>query len=176
VTRAQRPHVVLLDARRRGLADAAALRDWARATAPPGARNVSRSYSFPYALVAWHDGPVGVDIGRVAPCDTAFADSIRTPAERAADVPVGEARDRVVTSLWCSKEALAKALGDARRYDPRRLEGPPSWPGGQAGPWRAQALLAPAGHVAWLCWHRRPPGRALTASQQGSRRVQRARP
>jgi hypothetical protein len=158
MTGAPLPHVVLLDARRRGLEGAAALQGWARATAPPGAGHVSRSYSFPYALVAWHDGPVGVDIERVAPCDAAFADAIRTPAERAAGVPGGEARDRAVTSLWCSKEALAKALGDARRYDPRRLEGPPSWPAGQAGPWRAQSLVAPAGHVAWLCWRWRAAG------------------
>jgi hypothetical protein len=155
VTGARLPQVVLLDARRRGLQDAAALRGWARATAPPGARHVSRSYSFPYALVAWHDGPVGIDIERVVPCDTAFSDAIRTPAERAATGSGDDAGDRVVTSLWCSKEALAKALGDARRYDPRRLEGPPAWPGGRAGPWRALALHAPAGHVAWVCWRRR---------------------
>jgi 4'-phosphopantetheinyl transferase superfamily len=171
------PNVVLLDAQRQGLADAGALRDRARATAPPCARHISRSYSFPYALVAWHDGPVGIDIERVAPCDAAFADAIRTPAERAAGDRGGEAGDRAVTSLWCSKEALAKALGDARRYDPRRLEAPPFWPGGRAGPWCAQALAAPAGHVAWLCWRHPVAAHAsLTPSQQGSRQLQPDRP
>jgi hypothetical protein len=49
--------------------------------------------------------------------------------------------------LWSSN-----ALGDATRYDPRRLESPMCWPGGESGPWRADALKAPFGYVAWVCW------------------------
>jgi phosphopantetheinyl transferase len=60
--------------------------------------------------------------------------------------------DAYVSSLWSSKEALAKALGDPLHYDPRRLESPMSWPGGRAGPWRAARLATPDGHTAWLCW------------------------
>jgi hypothetical protein len=60
--------------------------------------------------------------------------------------------DNYLTSLWASKEALAKALGDAMLYEPSRLGSPQHWPRGQAGPWRAAELAAPAGHVAWLCW------------------------
>jgi len=145
------PIVVLLDARSAG-ADEAGLRAAARRVArEAGAPHVARAYRYPYALVAWHDRPVGVDLERVAPCEPAFAAGIRTPAERAAAAASSET-DEDVTSLWSAKEALAKALGDARAYDPRRLESPRSWPGGRAGPWRASPLPAPAGHVAWLCW------------------------
>jgi len=151
-------HVVLIDARADGL-DEAGLRVRARdlATAGAGAPFASRSYSFPYALVAWHSAPVGVDIERVAPCDEAFADSIRTPAERAAATPHADSdsdsdSDRHITSLWSSKEALSKALGDALDYDPRRLESPQAWPKGRSGPWRAVTLDLADEHVAWLCW------------------------
>jgi hypothetical protein len=115
----------------------------ARARALGGA---SRSYCDPYALVAFHDGPVGVDIERVVACDARFAESITTPAER---VPRTDAE---IVSLWSGKEALAKALGDAVDYDPRRLEAPGGWPGGINGAWRAAALALPAGCVGWLCW------------------------
>jgi hypothetical protein len=142
--------VRLLDARAAGL-DEPGLRAWARAEAARGgAPRVSRSYSYPYALVAWHDEPVGVDIERIEACDAAFAESICTPRERAEI-----AADTYLTALWCSKEALAKALGDALRYDPRRLDSPMLWPGGRAGPWRAEPVAAPPGHTAWLCWRAR---------------------
>ena len=57
-----------------------------------------------------------------------------------------------LTSLWAATEALAKALGDALSHEPSRLGSPHHWPRGEAGPWRAQPLPAPRGHVAWLCW------------------------
>jgi hypothetical protein len=149
------PGVRLIDARTIGPCDEAALREHARKlSADTGAAYVSRSYSFPLALVAWHTAPVGCDIERVAPCEAAFADSIRTPAERAATAVPGEDDhdDRQITSLWSSKEALSKALGDALDYDPRRLEGPGAWPEGRSGPWRAATLDLADDHVAWLCW------------------------
>jgi hypothetical protein len=145
------PRVHLIDARREGL-DPAALQARARAHgARGGARYTSRSYRFPLALVACHQAPVGVDIERIEHCEQAFGDSISTPAERASR-PVEVDLDRVYTSLWSSKEALSKALGDALAYDPRRLEGPGSWPRGRSGPWRAQSLDVDEDHVAWLCW------------------------
>jgi phosphopantetheinyl transferase len=112
---------------------------------------VSRSYSYPYAAVAWHDGPVGIDIERVEECDAEFAASICTPAERRAWAGAADV-DGFFASVWCSKEALAKALGDALRYDPRRLETPIRWRHGTAGPWRARQLELAPRHVAWLCW------------------------
>ena len=106
----------------------------------------SRSYCLPYALVAWHDGPVGVDIERVVRCDARFAASIATPAERVPD------SDREIISLWSGKEALAKALGDAVDYDPRRLESPAGWRNGVNGAWRAATVPAPDGFCGWVCW------------------------
>jgi phosphopantetheinyl transferase len=131
--------------------DDAALRAWTRGATPPDASYVSRSYRFPYALVAWHTEPLGVDIERVEPFDAAFLASICTPDERAAVARLEEP-DACVASLWSSKEALSKALGDPLRYDPRRLDSPMRWPDGRCGPWRAAEIAAPPGHTAWLCW------------------------
>ena len=145
------PEVRLLDARGAGL-DEPALRAWARElTDRARAPHSARSYRYPCALIAWHSDLVGVDLERVEPYSEAFHDSICTPSERGR-IPDGAGRDAFLSSLWCSKEALGKALGDALAYDPRRLESPVFWPGGRAGRWRARALEASAGHVAWLCW------------------------
>src|SRR6202022_2727422 len=97
-----------------------------------------RSYRFPYAMVAWHDAPVGIDIERYETYPAGFAATICTPDE------LRLAATSDLTSLWCGKEALAKALGDALNYDPRLLQSPVSWPSGVAGRWRAKALPAPA--------------------------------
>jgi len=140
----------LLDARRGGL-DERALREWARElTDAAGAPYSSRSYRFLYSFIAWHRQRVGVDIERIEPLDEAFLDSISTPTERRRSVDESETAT-YATSLWCSKEALAKALGDALGYDARRLDSPMFWPAGESGPWRALALPAPIGHTAWLC-------------------------
>jgi hypothetical protein len=145
------PQVRLFDARPAGL-DERGLRVWAReTTAAAGAAYVVRSYRYPYALVAWHSEPVGVDIERIAPCDAAFAELICTPEEKA-DPACSAAPDEYLTQLWCSKEALSKALGDALDYEPGRLESPMRWPDGQAGSWRATSLAVAPGHAAWLCW------------------------
>lgn len=147
----------LLDARQAGV-DEEGLRGWARAvSADRDAPHVARSYRYPYALVAWHSAPVGVDIERVEPCDTAFADLICTPDEREL---ARRARDpdAHLTALWSAKEALAKALGDALLYEPSRLESPLSWPDGCAPPWRARALRPARGHVGALVWRAAPAG------------------
>jgi phosphopantetheinyl transferase len=143
--------VRLLDARSAGL-DESGLRDWARTvTDQAGASHVTRSYRYPFALVSWHSGPVGIDIERVDRCDAAFATSICTPAETP-DWAALRDPDAHFSSMWASKEALAKALGDALSYDPRRLEAPMFWPDGRAGCWCAAKLQVNADHVAWLCW------------------------
>ena len=153
------PQVRLLDARSAGL-DSVQLRCWAREqTEAADAAYCTRSYRYPYALIAWHDEPVGVDIERVEPCSSAFAVSICTPAERA-DRAFASYGDAEITSIWSSKEALAKALGDAIDYDPRRLASPIAWPAGRAGRWRAAPLTVAEGHAAWLCW--RQPQAAAT--------------
>ncbi len=154
---------MLLDARAQG-AEEPPLRAAARQiTASKHRPFSSRSYRCPYALLAFHDQPVGVDIERVTHVDERFARSICTPAEVLALPPAHEL-DLYVTSMWCSKEALTKGLGDAVRYDPRRVEAPMLWAGGRAGAWRAAELQGPPGHVLWLCWReRRQP-----ASRDGS--------
>ncbi len=116
-----------------------------------GAPFVSRSYAPPLALVAWHTTPVGVDLERVSAGDRAFAESICTPTELGlfADSLDDE---RFVTSLWASKEALAKALGDPLAYDPRRLESPLTWVTGRASGWLASELQVAPEHVAWVVW------------------------
>ena len=113
---------------------------------------VSRSYCHPYALVGWHTEQIGVDVERVVTCPAEFAPSISTPAEEARHDGPPTARS---ISLWSSKEALSKALGDALNYDPRRLESPAGWPGGICGPWRAATLALPDGYCGWVCWRAR---------------------
>jgi phosphopantetheinyl transferase len=143
------PRVALIDGTVDGL-DEAALKLRARNLgAAVGADVVSRSYCHPYALVGWHTQPIGVDVERVVTCPPEFAPSISTPAEKAA---ARWTTDGELISLWSSKEALAKALGDALNYDPRRLESPAGWPGGTCGPWRAATLPLPDGHCGWVCW------------------------
>ena len=145
------PEVRLLDATEAGL-DEPGLKAWARAESDRAAGpHSSRSYRYPYALIACHSEPVGVDIERIEPHDQPFLESIRTPSEPA-EPPAGAAADRYAASLWSSKEALSKALGDALSYDPRRLESPITWPNGRSGRWQAASLTVPAGHVGWLCW------------------------
>jgi phosphopantetheinyl transferase len=102
---------------------------------------LTRSYRYPYALVASHTGPVGIDIERIEPCDPGFAQSICTPDETVQWEALQDPH-AYYSSMWSSKEALAKALGDAVSYDPRRLQAPMLWPTGRAGASRL-ALLAP---------------------------------
>jgi hypothetical protein len=145
------PGVRLLDGREAGL-DEPGLQAWARAQSDGFcARYRSRSYRYPYALIALHSEPVGVDIERIDPFDPVFLDSIRTPSEPR-EPPEGAAADEYLASLWSGKEALSKALGDGLAYDPRRLESPITWPHGRSGRWHAAPLTVPAGHVGWLCW------------------------
>lgn len=94
--------------------------------------------------------PVGVDLERVEPLDQTFLHSICTAEERERLL---DHDDAAIAALWCSKEALSKALGDALAYDPRRLGSPIFWPNGRSGPWRATSLGVPSGYVGWLCWH-----------------------
>lgn len=146
-----RPGVTLLDARDTGL-DPAGLRAAARELpAATDARFTSRSYRYPYALVAWYDTPVGIDIEEALTHTEELAAVLCTPDERQLLETVAN-RDLALRELWSSKEALAKALGDALAYEPSRLPAPALWPDGCSGRWRAAAVPAPDGHVAWLCW------------------------
>ncbi len=123
--------------------------DQARRMVPEDVRHFSRSYSAPYAMVTWHHRPVGIDIERVQPLTQEFLASVSTAEERDS---MSGADARLLTSFWSSKEALAKGLGDALSYDPRRLTSPLLWPEGICGAWRARELSPVPGFVAWLCW------------------------
>lgn len=145
------PEVALLDARQDGL-DEAGLRQLARSLA---ARNNasynSRSYRYPFALAAWHETPVGVDLEQVQDFDPLFASSVCTEAEL---TRLGGVRDRsaFLTSVWAGKEALSKALGDPLSYLPQRLDSPEVWQSSAAGRWQARRIAAPPGYLGWVCW------------------------
>jgi hypothetical protein len=124
-----------------------------------GANFRSRSYRDPYAVVAGWSARVGVDLERLdAGLDRGFGEAIATPDERCR---FGAQLDdpAFLTVLWSAKEALAKCLGDAVDYDPRRLDSPLLWGEGplrRAGRMRAVRLEPPAGYVGWLVWEREP--------------------
>ncbi|HEY4897857.1 MAG TPA: hypothetical protein VII01_17440, partial [Solirubrobacteraceae bacterium] len=69
-------------------------------------------------LEVWNTyGPTGgVGLGR-------YLDPDLDAPERA-DATASANQDAYLSSLWCSKAALSKALGDALRYDPSRLDSP----------------------------------------------------
>ena len=149
----RKPHLRLLDANELQIDDRE-LRLIARTLSTTcGSEYVSRSYSFPYALVAIHDRAVGVDVERVSTCNSLFADLICTREERV-EVACESDPDRLLTSLWSSKEALAKGLGDALQYEPSRLEAPARWPESRAGAWSCEEVIIDSAHVAWVCWRR----------------------
>src|SRR5262249_29993010 len=55
---------------------------------------------------------IGVDLERVEHREPSFEDLIATPIEKASfEKLTGTDRDRAVTLLWCTKEALGKRLG-----------------------------------------------------------------
>ncbi len=160
---AQEPLVTLLRAGRELAADG--LREITRRRCEHAAGALrSRSYSYPYALIASHSSAVGIDIEEIAPVPEGFADSICTPQESADALQLGlrgSESARAATRLWSAKEALAKALGDALAYDPRRLESPLRWPCSEqdpalrlAGVWAARELELPEPYVGWVCWRR----------------------
>lgn len=159
----QEPLVTLLHAGRELAADG--LREITRSRCEHAAGAVrSRSYSYPYALIASYDASVGVDIEEVAPVAAEFADSICAPQEREHAQRLGllcTDNTHAAIRLWSAKEALAKALGNALDYDPRRLESPQLWPRCEhdstlhlSGCWAARELELPAGYVGWVCWRR----------------------
>lgn len=96
-----------------------------------GASHISRTYSGDMAAVAVGRSRVGIDVellGAIAEqrwtSPQAFATTILCPHERAGFEILPPRRRFSMSSLWASKESLAKALGDARAYEPSRLETP----------------------------------------------------
>ncbi len=118
-----------------------------------GAHCISRSYRHPFALIATHTDVLGVDIERVDPFDKDFAESICTPSEWSSDAtrPRGAVE---LADVWSTKEALAKALGNALDYDPRRLVSLALAPNSRASTWQAARVSVPSGYVGWVIWRR----------------------
>ncbi|MAT60759.1 MAG: hypothetical protein CMH41_03735 [Micrococcales bacterium] len=111
----------------------------------------SRSYRFPFALFAVHSDSVGIDIEFVDPYDPVFAESICTPAEWSKSQTRPET-SLEVADVWSSKEALAKALGDAVKYDPRRLPSLALTPDSATGAWHTARIDVPFGYTGWVVW------------------------
>ena len=130
-------------------ADPSRLRARAREFCDDRFAHWSRSYSGDLALVAgWHLR-VGVDVELLDRSsssswsldDQNFRRVIMTPEERQLTSTDGTSRASIsAIDLWCSKEALAKALGSPLEIDPTRLTGPPFWSGLARGAWRARSL------------------------------------
>jgi hypothetical protein len=124
----------------------------------------SRSYSGVVALVAGWRHRVGIDIEFLHRANEAtwsiddefFRSSIMSADEREKwRVATNADPWASATSVWCSKEALAKALGTPLQMDPARLTGPTAWPDASRGRWRATSLDVPARErhaVAWVVY------------------------
>ncbi len=121
----------------------------------------SRSYCGDHAvIVGWRDR-VGVDVETLdRPIETTwslhdelFRTTMMTAEERELAPPLDlvAARDMAL-SLWCSKEALAKALGTPLDWEPTRLRGPALWPSRDVGRWRATYLGPDVLHFRALAW------------------------
>lgn len=95
----------------------------------------SRSYSSDYAVVVFASHRCGIDIELPTPSDPEW--SLESPLYQLAVLAKGE-KDLVLATeyrndkdlasvLWSSKEALAKALGNASAYEPTDLYSPITW-------------------------------------------------
>jgi hypothetical protein len=121
-----RPQVVWLDAREEGLS-VDELRERARSLPlTAGTVHVSRSYCYPFALVAGYGQRVGVDVERVAACDGAFAASIQTPAERVAARDARRRWPRRSATHWTTTRVASTVRRHGRRTAPGR-GGLPAW-------------------------------------------------
>jgi hypothetical protein len=142
------------------------LRRLARAECDNRWANWSRSYTPGAALVVGWNARVGADLETPARAtqgwsldDPAFRKAILSPEERCTftedDTRVG------ATRLWSAKEALAKALGDAKAYEPSRLSGPAAWTRGRRGRF-ASVEFGPrevgAGRLGWIVYEVVPVG------------------
>ncbi len=99
-----------------------------------------------------------MDLERVEPCEPSFAELICTPWERALLAGAADP-DRFLASLWSSKEALAKLLGDPLHSVPSQVPSPLSWPDDHHRALRAAPVALPDGFVGWACWRATPPQR-----------------
>lgn len=83
--------------------------DWPSGSPAPA---IAIAHTAGQAIAVASNGPVGIDIEKIAARDAHCVDSFCTAQERAllAAVPAGM-RDAWITRLWCAKEAFGKRLG-----------------------------------------------------------------
>ena len=108
----------------------------------------SRSYSRDFAVEVFASSRCGIDLELPTPSDPEW--SIESPLYQLAVLAKGEKELVLATEyrndtdlasvIWSSKEALAKALGDASSYEPTDLYSPITW--GVNGPanWKAKHI------------------------------------
>jgi len=81
------------------------------------APHVSISHTGEIAIAASADptlyAGIGIDIEKIKTRDAAFLNMAFSDAERQiiADTPAGAPRDRIITQMWCAKEAAGKSFG-----------------------------------------------------------------
>ena len=131
-------------------ADDLTVRATTRSIEIPTGWHFSRSYRDGIGLLAMGPSRVGVDIEVIDLTVTAAA--VLTDTESRLDSGPED-----LCRWWSAKEALAKALGDARKYDPRTLDSPALWTTSRQGRWRAQPLEVPAGYIGWIVWETETP-------------------
>jgi 4'-phosphopantetheinyl transferase len=114
----------------------------------PGQLSLTHSHGVAMAALSLTPGTrIGVDLEHVERRSPGFADDFLSDDERCRvrSASAGEARDRVVTTLWSAKEAAVKALGTGLSVDARRLQ---VTLGDEDEPWTPLTVTAPAAEPA----------------------------
>mgnify|MGYP000036955442 FL=1 len=106
----------------------------------------SRSYSGKYVVEVFSTTRCGIDMEAVKPAEANW--SIQSPLFERAMLAPGEKElilateyskhSNLSTLIWASKEALAKALGDATNYEPTQLISPLAWYAKPHDAWAAE--------------------------------------
>ena len=121
----------------------------------------SKSHSRGLTVVLQSNHPCGVDLesldSEIEPwlfADQRFQDFVLAPGEAQAIKASKYAEHGfLATVVWSSKEALAKALGDARKYSPSRLRSPISWESEPVQNWEAEFIeIEFADHSRFCIW------------------------
>jgi phosphopantetheinyl transferase len=98
-------------------------------------KHISRSYSGKYVVEVKSETRCGVDMEVLRPVELAwsidspfFEKAMLVPGEKELILQSAFSEHQFLSTLiWASKEALAKALGDARNYEPSKLLSPIAW-------------------------------------------------
>ena len=107
----------------------------ASATSKPTSRFISRSYSGAFVAEVQSQQYCGIDIELAAPSNgnwsirsKHFVDAVLAPNELPLLLETSWAKEPFFeTQIWASKEAFAKASGDASQYEPNELTSPMTW-------------------------------------------------